>query len=133
MSRTRLPARPIDEFRRLFRGTAGYSGSAPSARSCAARRSAPALGFAVLEELDVRGKRSDVTPDDTKSVTRQLFAAASFTRFRCSAGLGRRLPKVPRKILPRLDRRSPLPINLAPEEKMADAAGNPLEFTAPGG
>jgi hypothetical protein len=37
-------------------------------------------------------------------------AAAALARFRSSCGLGRFLPYVPRKILPRFDRLSPLPI-----------------------
>jgi hypothetical protein len=37
-------------------------------------------------------------------------AAAALALFRSSCGLGRFLPYVPRKILPRLDRLSPLPI-----------------------
>jgi hypothetical protein len=37
-------------------------------------------------------------------------AASAAAFFRSFSGLGRRLPNVPLKILPRLDRRSPLPI-----------------------
>jgi hypothetical protein len=54
-------------------------------------------------------------------------AAAAFAFFRSSLGLGRRLPKVPRKILPRLDRRSPLPMRSSPK-KHANDFSNMLEF-----
>jgi hypothetical protein len=47
-------------------------------------------------------------------------AAAALAFFRSSCGLGRFLPYVPRKILPRFDRLSPLPIGQLPKKMPLD-------------
>jgi hypothetical protein len=47
-------------------------------------------------------------------------AAAALVFFRSSCGLGRFLPYVPRKILPRFDRLSPLPISQLPKKMSLD-------------
>jgi hypothetical protein len=62
---------------------------------------------------------------DHECAAAAVSAALAFLR--SSAGLGRRFPYVPRKILPRLDRLSPLPMSPAPKKLSANFR-NSLEF-----
>jgi hypothetical protein len=93
-------------------------------------RSSPPPGVAAVRALKTDGPAARHLPAGQHPDVQEAgaaAAAAALASLRTFSGLGRRLPNVPRKILPRFDRRSPLPMNPTPQ----NARDSPIDRPPP--